>query len=243
MELKTAFLVAHVLALTCGVGGALMLDIYLMRHLRGAVIAPQDAAVTRFIAGFVKVGLVGLWASGIAILSIAPEGPASVIENPKVQAKLVVVVILTLNALFIETVALPLVERNVGRHLFDGVGGAEKCLLLAAGAVSSVSWTVPLVLGLARELNNVVPASHLLGLYAAILCLAAAGVQVAGRVLYRPAQAGQGAAAIRFHVAASQAIETSFAAPAHGVTLMDSFARERSAFERGPMAAVPRHTA
>jgi hypothetical protein len=244
MELKSILLVAHVLAVTCGVGGALMLDIYLVRHLRGAMIEERDAAFARYVAIFVKIGLVGLWASGIAILAIAPDGPASVIENPKVQAKLVIVVVLTLNALIIETVALPLVERNVGRYLFDGVGEAERTLLLASGAVSSASWTVPLVLGLARELNHVVPAATILGIYAGLVCLGIATAQIAGRYLYRPERdtAAQRPAP-RFHAAAQQAIEASFAPPAQPVSLMDAYARERTPYERAPLTAAARHSA
>ena len=42
MEIKSFILIAHVLAVTFGVGGAFMLDIYLLRHLRGAVIEEKD---------------------------------------------------------------------------------------------------------------------------------------------------------------------------------------------------------
>jgi hypothetical protein len=239
MELKSIVLILHVLAVTFGVGGALMLDIYLVRHLRGAVIEERDAAFARYVATFVKIGLVGLWASGLGLLAVAPDGPASVIANPKVQAKLVIVVALTLNALFIETVALPLVERNVGRHLFDGRNELDRTFLLASGAVSSVSWMLPMMLGLARELNHVVPASTILGVYLVLVCLACAGAQVAGRYIYRPQAGGeaQAAPAPRFHVAARQVIEASFAPPARGPTLMDAFTHHRGTGERGRMAS------
>lgn len=237
MEPKTFFLVMHVLALVCGVGGALMLDIYLVRHLRGATVTDRDLAFAGYVAIFVKVGLFAVWASGIGILAVAPDGPASVIANPKVQAKLVVVVVLTLNALIIETVALPLLERNEGRRLFDGVGEVEKSVLLASGAVSSVSWLVPVVLGLARELNHAVPASHILMGYGAMLILAGATAQLAGRLLYQIGSAEREASgAAPFHAAAHQVIKAHFDASNRPANLMDAYSRERRAAERLGMA-------
>jgi hypothetical protein len=48
--------------------------------------------------------------SGLAVISFAPDGPVSVLANPKLQAKLIIVAALTLNGLLIEGIALPLVE-------------------------------------------------------------------------------------------------------------------------------------
>lgn len=186
MTLKTMLVIAHVLGVTFGVGGVAILDAYMLRYIRGAAITPSGLDMIRFISVFVKVGLVAVWASGIAIIGFAPDGAASILANPKVQAKLVIVVVLTLNALAIETVALPLVARNLGTGLFAGVGQMHRTLLLASAAVSSASWFFPLVLGLARELNHVVPAYHILAVYAAAVALGAFALQVVGRLAYRP---------------------------------------------------------
>ena len=186
MALKTVFLIVHVLGVVLGVGGVLMLDVHLLRHLRGARIMPQDVKLTQFVSLFVKVGLVAVWASGLIIIALAPDGPASVLANPKLQAKLVVVVVLTINALFIETLALPLLEGNVGQALFYGVDQIRRTVILGCAAVSTLSWTYPIGLGLARELNGVVPAQLILTDYAVMLACLAIVMQVAGRVLYRP---------------------------------------------------------
>lgn len=231
MELKTIVLVLHVLAVTLGVGGAVMLDIYLLRHLRGARIDEKDAAFAGFVAIFVKLGLLGVWSSGVVLLAVAQDGPASVIENPKVQAKLVVVVVLTLDALFIETVALPLIQHNVGHHIFTGKTEIDKTFLLASGVVSSVSWITPMILGLARELNHTVPATTILGSYASLVCLGCVGVQVIGRFLYRP-EMNERAPPLekiqQFHLDALERIERSFSGRARANTLMEAFARDRS---------------
>ncbi len=186
MTPKTILLLFHVLGVICGVGGVLMLDIDLVRLLRGSRITAQTLAMTKFVSTFVKVGLVVVWVSGLLIIAIAPDGPASVLANPKLQAKLVVVVALTINALFIETLALPLLVQNVGRPLFENVDQVRRSVVLGCGAVSTLSWLFPVALGLARELNGVVPAQLILTDYALLLVSLVITMQVAGRLLYRP---------------------------------------------------------
>ena len=186
MTPKTILLLFHVLGVVCGVGGVLMLDIDLVRLLRGSRVTAQNVALTRFVSTFVKVGLVVVWMSGLLIIAIAPDGPASVLANPKLQAKLVVVVVLTINALFIETLALPLIVRNIGKPLFEGVDQIRRSVVLGCGAVSTLSWLFPVALGLARELNGVVPAQIILTDYAVLLAILAIIMQVAGRLCYRP---------------------------------------------------------
>ena len=50
---------------------------------------------------------------------------------------------LTLNGVFIHRSVLPLVRRNVGRGLFEGMSGRQRSLLLASGVVSAVALAVP----------------------------------------------------------------------------------------------------
>ena len=186
MAPKTILLLFHVLGVVFGVGGVLMLDIDLVRLLRGSKVTAQTVALTHFVSRFVKAGLVAVWISGLLIIAIAPDGPASVLANPKLQAKLVVVVVLTVNALFVETLALPLLVRNVGKPLFEGVDQVRRSVVLGCGAISTLSWLFPVALGLARELNGVVPAQLILIDYSLLLATLAITMQVAGRLLYRP---------------------------------------------------------
>ncbi|TCD11287.1 hypothetical protein [Oricola cellulosilytica] len=179
-------IISHLLAVIFGVGGALILDIYLLRHIRGRVIRGQDVEFVNFMSALVKTGLIAIWATGIIILSIAPDGPASVLSNPKVQAKLVIVVVLTLNSLFIETVALPLIRNNVKHPLFHNVSSFQQTAILSFGAISTVSWMTPFVLGLTPELNTVVPAHVILGVYATLVGATALATQFLVSFMYRP---------------------------------------------------------
>lgn len=140
-----------------------MLDFWMMRRLRSGVVGALDAAITEYISIFVKIGLVLLWITGIALIAYHPEGPPGALANPKLQAKLVIVVTLTLNALLIEGIALPIVVHNRGRHLFHGLSFFRRSLVLTSGAVSAASWVVPFMLGKLKEWNNgAVPAFDIL---------------------------------------------------------------------------------
>jgi hypothetical protein len=191
VEIKTFLVIAHVLAVTLGGGGALMLDLHLLRHMRGQRLRIADVALVEFLGHFVKAGVIGLWATGILIMCAAPDGPTSVFAIPKVQAKLVIVVVLTLNALFIETLAIPLIRRNVGRRLFDGVDARRRAQLIAFGVVSGLSWMTPFVLGLTKEWNGV-PAGDILAVYLALLLTGILFAQAGVRFLY-----GRGSAEAR----------------------------------------------
>ncbi len=54
MTPKTILLLFHVLGVIFGVGGVLMLDIDLVRLLRGSRITAQNVAMTKFVSTFVK---------------------------------------------------------------------------------------------------------------------------------------------------------------------------------------------
>ena len=163
-----------------------MLDVYLLRLLGGAPVEASDAKIASFIARFVRLGLALLWVSGLGMIFAAPLDPLLSLTNPKLQAKLAIVLVLTLNAVVIEVVALPFLAQQQGRCLFSDVGGMMKTVLLASAAVSTVSWLAPFLLGMARELNHVVPAAQILAVYGAVLASAIIIAQVAGRLLDRP---------------------------------------------------------
>jgi hypothetical protein len=179
-------LTLHVLGVAFGMGGAIMLDVILLRPLCRAVIGSAEVICARFLCNFVRFGLVLLWASGLAMISFAPDGPVSVLANPKLQAKLIIVAALTLNGLLIEGIALPLVERNQDGRLFDGVGETRRTIILASATVSTVSWIAPFVLGMMRELNFATPVQTILLAYCGALAAACLGFQVGARLFYRP---------------------------------------------------------
>lgn len=110
--------------------------------------------------------LLGLWASGLAIIAIDYWGDfARAAGNPKLLAKLTCVLALSANALVLRYYALP--RLAAPREL----SGVELRVLAAAGAVSSASWLMAAFIGLARPMAKWDIASAL-GLYAGVLGVA-----------------------------------------------------------------------
>ena len=186
MDIKNSVLILHLLGVCFGLGGTLILDFRLLRLLRGAAIQPSDVLFSQVLSRFVQTGLVILWASGIAFFSVAPDGPASLLDSAKLQAKLTVVVALTLNGILIGGLAVPLIEQNVGRPIFDGIGTTRRTVLVASAVISSLSWLTPFILGSTRSFSVPVSAADILQVYAAITVFSILAAQVGTRLLYRP---------------------------------------------------------
>ena len=156
-----------------------MLDLYLLRIMRGAAVSAADIHVIRLGSHLAGLGLALLWISGVGFLVsrwlVSPE----LLADPKVQAKLLIVTILTINGALLHTRLLPLVARNIGQPLFGPRGVRQQREVRVLAAVSAASWWTPFVLGAVRELNFAAPiqvylAGYLVAVLTAFLVLTAA---------------------------------------------------------------------
>ena len=99
--------------------------------------------------------------------------------TPKLFSKLAVVSMLTLNALVIGGIAMPLVQRNIGRSLLD-LPLSRQFGCACVGAVSSTSWLIALAMGESKVLAasgwnvfvELVPLAYLASLLVATLTIA-----------------------------------------------------------------------
>ena len=178
LEILTLLKAAHLLALAAALGPALAADALLV--LRGVFrpITAVTVEMARFLSHFVVIGLAALWATGIPLALQVHQGTPEFFTNEKFWAKVFIVAVLSLNGLVIHGFVLPLVADQQGRRLLDGLGTRRRLALAAAGGVSFVSWMFPLVLGVAKELSYVVPASHLLEAYGVALAGAISGFSI-----------------------------------------------------------------
>ncbi|MGF3025966.1 hypothetical protein ACQVP2_24440 [Methylobacterium aquaticum] len=155
----------HLIGLCFGLGGATMLDFWILRWMRWGSLPAEIARIFLFVSKVVTVGLALLWLSGLGFLAVyAVESPEK-FGNPKLWAKITVVLALTINGLLIHALVLPGVLRDIRRPMLDGVSGVRTGIFLVSGAVSGVSWYTAFALGLMRELNGVVPTGLLLALW------------------------------------------------------------------------------
>ena len=180
--LKSGLVALHLIGLVLGLGAATVLDLVIIRFLVNNKVTIDYCHVIDLSSKIVTVGLVILWLSGIGFLIhysvLAPEK----LGNQKIWAKVTIVGILTLNGVFIHRTILPLVRDRVGQGLFDGLPRRRQSVMLACGAVSAVSWYVPLVLGAVPQLNFV-PAATILFAYAFVLSAAIVTAHWLGRAM------------------------------------------------------------
>ena len=166
---KTGLRVTHFVALVVGLGAATLLDLIILRFLATKKVTRDHYHTVEFASRIVAVGLALLWASGVGFLVYYGMFDPEKLGNQKIWAKITIVGILTLNGVFIHRSVLPIIQRNVGRFLFEGLTQKQRGLLLATGVVSATSWYVPLLLGSIPQLNFVVPAWIIFAVYATLL--------------------------------------------------------------------------
>ncbi len=163
----------HFIGLALGLGGAILLDLMMLRFfLRGRIIE-ETYGIFDFASKIVSMGLLLLWISGVGFLFFYALTKPELLMNPKVHAKLVIVTILTVNGYFIHSVILPGIKTQIGKSLFAGIGPVKRSIFVTSGAISAVSWIFPVALGAFPQLNFAVPALVILSAYLLLICAAA----------------------------------------------------------------------
>lgn len=168
IELKTLFLIVHLIGLALGVGGALISDVMFFKTIRDWRITKTEMEFLTIGSYAVGAGLVLLVVSGIAMFSLAPE---QYLESSKFLAKMTVVAILAVNGLVLHTIQVPHLKQVAERRLSTRTAFLEtRPLLLTSGVVSVVSWLSALILGAFRS----IPFSYemIISSYLAMLFLA-----------------------------------------------------------------------
>lgn len=175
VRLLTLLVAVHLVGVCFGLGGATMLDFWILRWMRWGGLPSEIARVFMFVSKVCSVGIALLWLSGLGFLAVyAAESPEK-LQNPKLWAKITVVVVLTLNGLLIHSAVLPGILRDVSRPMLDGISGRRTGVFLVSGAVSGVSWYTAFALGLLREFNGTVGYGLLIGLWLAGVAAASFG--------------------------------------------------------------------
>lgn len=169
LTVLTILRLIHLTGLIMGLGGAVLADYTIFSQ--GVIRPVSDYTITqtRFLSHIVSIGLCILWVSGFALIMVKLQLQPNFMQNPKVWAKIVVVVMLTINGILVHRYILPLVIRARGCRLFDGVTPRQIAGLTFLGSVSLVSWSLPFVLGKAAGLNFVTPMSLILATYVVLV--------------------------------------------------------------------------
>jgi hypothetical protein len=170
MELfRLSIVYLHLIACCVAIGLVLTSDIAMVTQLiKGSAAEKQEAAHLDSLKKTVSLALVALWVTGIAVvwLDVSVKGFAYYFSNPKIQAKLTIVALLTLNGFVLHSAVMPAMEKagSLLQMPFN-----QRMLAIFAGAVSAVSWFYAAMLGVGRPLAWKYSLVQLLAAYPALI--------------------------------------------------------------------------
>lgn len=165
---KSSLLLLHVAGLVAGLGSAFLIDLYFLRYFYRHCVGPEAVSLLTLGGWLVAFGLLLLWISGIGFLAFYWLYDPSKLANPKIWAKVTVVLALTINGFYIHTVLQPLFRRFTGRPLLLGAPPGDALVLLIPGILSASAWLFAMSLGLIRELNFTISSERLIWAYIAL---------------------------------------------------------------------------
>jgi hypothetical protein len=156
---KLLLLFAHLLGTSLALGAIVATDIRLLRRLADdrVRIAPPNPYVMRLIT----IALMVLVATGGALLALGlADDPTYLSGNPKLQGKLVLVVLLTINALVLHRYTFPGLAR--GRRVARWKP-RDFLRVAVPVALSNCLWLYCAFLGIARPWSRTVSIDFVLG--------------------------------------------------------------------------------
>lgn len=165
---RLALVYLHLIACCVAIGLILMSDIAMVKQLVwGDRRTRTDARHLDELQNTVTLALAALWITGAGIVALdASVKGWEYFANPKLQAKITVVALLTLNGMLLHRRVLPLMKK--AGHLLN-LSAAQCSLALLAGSVSAVSWFYAALLGVGRVLSWKYPLTQILAAYPALI--------------------------------------------------------------------------
>ncbi len=155
---------AHLLATCLALGSILASDLRLITRLRdpGFRLAPPAP----FVAGLITASLVVLVITGGVLIVLGMQQRADYGSNPKLQAKLVLVAALVVNAMVLHRSTFPWLARGKRLQVFS----ARVVFGVATPVAASLAlWLYVAFLGIARPWNYTMSASFVLAVGAALV--------------------------------------------------------------------------
>ena len=141
----------HLIACCVAIGLVLTSDVAMVKQLlKGDASGHHDDAHMESLQKTVVLALWALWITGIGIVGIDYAGKGmEYFLNPKLQAKIGIVVLLTFNGFLLHSAVLPALKK-AGSIL--NLSFSLRMLALFSGALSAVSWFYAAMLGVGRPL-------------------------------------------------------------------------------------------
>jgi hypothetical protein len=149
---RMAIIYLHLIACCLAVGLVLTSDIAMVKQLvRGNPEERLDPKHLLDLQKTVSRALLALWVTGAAVVILdASIKGLGYFANPKLQSKVAIVTLLTVNGMALHKYVLPWMQKggSLLRLSFN-----QRMIAIFAGAVSGVSWFYAAMLGIGRPLN------------------------------------------------------------------------------------------
>ena len=159
---KTLIIYAHLLATCAAIGTIVITDLRLMAKALGyRVVIPKPE---RFETYVITIALVGLYVTGAVIVYLGLQSNPEYLDNQKLQAKLVLVGLLTLNAVVLHKAVFPILGRS---RTVSRWSGREWFTVSISVSLSNSIWLFCSFLGVARIWNGTVSLGFVLAVAAA----------------------------------------------------------------------------
>ncbi|MGJ7516758.1 hypothetical protein ACSFE6_20825 [Pseudomonas baetica] len=160
----------HLVACCVAIGLVLTSDIAMVRDmLKRKAFTDHDHAHMESLQRSVVWALIALWVTGAAIIGIDYlDKGMQYFSNPKLQAKVIIVMMLTYNGILLHRLVLPALQK-AGSLL--NLGFSARMMALFCGSLSAVSWMYAAMLGVGRPLAWKYSLSELLMAYPVLIVL------------------------------------------------------------------------
>lgn len=165
----------HLIACSLAIGSVLVSDFTAVRQLvSGDPYRGEDPQHLKNLQKTVTLALIALWISGAVILAIdVSDKGMGYFDNPKLQAKIIIVCLLTLNGILLHNTVLPLMKK--AKSLLN-LSWGQRAFALFTGTFSAASWFYAALLGVGRPLSWKYPLMVLLTPYSALIAGGFAGM-------------------------------------------------------------------
>ncbi|MZR32091.1 hypothetical protein [Sneathiella litorea] len=164
--LHTILKFTHIGSLALGVGGAIISDLFVLGILNKA-ITKGDLRLLENLEKIIFLGLMMLWISGVGFFVEYQLFSPEKLGNPKIMAKLTIVMIVTLNGLLFHMFFHNRVFRE-GMVIIK-LPVVTYYSLILFGTLSCFSWIGAMTLGAVSQLNYTFPYLHIMAGYLAIV--------------------------------------------------------------------------
>lgn len=141
---KDLLVLSHLMALAVGLGTVLLTDLHILRRAFRP-LQDDDTLLINRAHKIITVALWGLWITGLGLFYLKTNGDLTA-ASPKLWAKLTTVILLTVTAMAMARVAVPVINTLVGQRLID-LGLGKKLMLASFAAMSAAGWLTALLLG------------------------------------------------------------------------------------------------